>query len=192
MNGMSDVSGLDKLNLGCGKRKRQGFINVDSNPDCSPDVLLDLDKGLSAFADNSVGEIWVEHVLEHVNDLMHLLEEMYRVSAPGAVWNVFVPHYSYGFVHPFHRRGFSVKTFDWFFAPSGAERYGHLDLTVCSVRLNYMRNCSKRGRLLVQPINWLANLHQRFCERIWCYWVGGFEEVHYTIQVNKSHGSDVQ
>jgi hypothetical protein len=174
-----------KLNLGCGNNKIQGFVNVDSNPACHPDLLVELDNGLGAFSDNSIDEIRAEHVLEHVGDLLLVLSEMYRVSKHGATWEISVPHYSYGFVHPFHKRGFCCHTFDWFFSKTSPENYGNLSLIVKAVRLNYMRSSSPFVRFIVFPVNLIANLSKSFCERIWCYWVGGFEEIHFTIQVDK-------
>jgi hypothetical protein len=187
-NAEESAQSARKLNLGCGNKKIEGFINVDSRPDCKPDVLVDLDKGLGAFDNDSIDEIRVEHVLEHVNDLLLVLSEMYRVSRNGAVWNIFVPHYSHGFVHPFHKRGFCCCTFDWFFNKASPENYGNLDLTVQKVQLNYIRSPSGMLRVIAFPVNFFANVHKRLCERLWCYWVGGFEEIHYTIRANKSPG----
>jgi hypothetical protein len=174
--------------LGCGNKKIDGFINVDGNPNCNPDIRADLDKGLGVFDDNSIDEIRAEHVLEHVDDLLMVLSEMNRVSKDGAIWNIFVPHYSHGFVHPFHKRGFCCRTFEWFFDKASPENYGNFDLTVENVRLNYTRAPEGLLRILVSPIDFFANLHQRLCERVWCYWVGGFEEIHFTIRVNKASG----
>jgi SAM-dependent methyltransferase len=179
------VNRLGKLNLGCGNKKVPGYINVDNNPNCKPDVIVDLDGGLTQFQDDSMDEIRAEHVLEHVDDLLLVLNEMYRVSKDGAIWVIQVPHFSYGFVHPFHKRGFSYGTFDWLFSKSSPEHYGNLGLSVMEIRFNYTRFQSRFIRLVVAPINIIANLHKGLCERVWCYWVGGFEEIQYKIRVDK-------
>lgn len=31
----------------------------------------------------------------------------------------------------------------------------------------------------------LANVNIHFCERIWCYWVGGFNEIYVEMRVVK-------
>jgi len=54
-----------KLNLGCGKNKRDGYVNIDSRPELNPDIceyLWDLE-----YEPESVDEIYISHALEHVN-----------------------------------------------------------------------------------------------------------------------------
>ena len=54
-----------KLNLGCGKNKREGYINIDSRPEVNPDIceyLWDLE-----YEPESVDEIYISHALEHIN-----------------------------------------------------------------------------------------------------------------------------
>ncbi len=179
------MSDIVKLNLGCGKRKKDGYINIDSCSYCEPDMVVDLDNGLPQFDDNSVDEIHIEHVLEHVNDLQFVLEEMYRVSMHGALWDVYVPHYSYGFVHPFHKRGFSRFTFDFFNLNPSKTYCGELGLEVERFRFNYTRDTGFLPSLLGIIISFFANLSPRFCERIWCYTVGGFEEMQFKVRVQK-------
>lgn len=175
-----------KLNLGCGYRKYPGFINIDGCSYCDPDRVIDLDDGLGEFEDNSVDEIRAEHILEHVNDLEFVLKEMFRVSKPGAAWNIYVPHYSYGFAHPFHKRGFSRFAFSFFNLDPKQTYCGEIGVEVESVRFNYTRAPSGAAFVIGKIISFFANLHPGFCERLWCYWVGGFEEMHFHLQVKKT------
>ncbi len=41
------------------------------------------------------------------------------------------------------------------------------------------------GQALGIVIDLFANLSPWLCSRIWCYWVGGFEEIEFIFQVNK-------
>jgi SAM-dependent methyltransferase len=85
-----------KLNLGCGYRKMDGYLNVDRSGDSQPDLVLDLEKLPWPFPDNSVTHISMSHVLEHIGQeadkFLQLIQEMYRVCAPQAELTVAVPH----------------------------------------------------------------------------------------------------
>jgi len=53
-----------KLNLGCGYRKIEGYINIDIRPEVGPDMVLDISEGLPY--DNEIDEIRAVDFLEHV------------------------------------------------------------------------------------------------------------------------------
>jgi predicted SAM-dependent methyltransferase len=73
-----------KLNLGCGYRHIEGFINIDYRKECNPDILHDLTEHFN-FNDNSVDEIRAMDILEHIpiGKVAPLIEEIYRVLKPG-------------------------------------------------------------------------------------------------------------
>lgn len=81
---------IRKLNIGCGKYYRAGFINIDIDPSVKPDIIRDIEKGLP-FDDNSVDEIFCSHTLEHIHDLLFVLREFYRVCKNGAKITIIVP-----------------------------------------------------------------------------------------------------
>lgn len=82
-----------KIDLGCGLGKREGYTGVDCYEAEGIDVVTDLTKTLP-FEDGSVEAISTSHFLEHVTDnqVMDILAECYRVSAPGAVLEIIVPN----------------------------------------------------------------------------------------------------
>ena len=76
-----------RLNLGCGDKILDGYINVDvveSRSGKKPDLLCDLHL-LKPFADNSVDEILSVHVVEHFWrwEVLDILKEWVRVLKPG-------------------------------------------------------------------------------------------------------------
>ncbi|WP_146056753.1 class I SAM-dependent methyltransferase [Chromobacterium alticapitis] len=85
-----------KLNLGCGHDQRPGFVNVDSQAACQPDQVVDLECFPWPWADNSVDEVVMSHVLEHLGasaDIyLGIIKELYRVCAPDARVTITVPH----------------------------------------------------------------------------------------------------
>jgi hypothetical protein len=85
-----------RLNLGCGNRKRPGWRNVDKVPHCSPDEIVDLERLPWPWPDNSVDEMFLSHVLEHLGEVtdvyLGIIKEIYRVCRDGATITVVVPH----------------------------------------------------------------------------------------------------
>jgi|PlaIllAssembly_1097288.scaffolds.fasta_scaffold03221_2 hypothetical protein len=101
-----------KLNLGCGDKKMEGYVNVDNDPRVQPDVLLDLEKDKWIWENDSVDEIVAHHILEHLGDgYFHFLQEMYRVGKDGAIIHVLVPHPRHDvFLNdPTHKRPITVE-----------------------------------------------------------------------------------
>ena len=86
-----------KLNLGCGRHKMAGYVNVDHEPLESPDIVCDLTVGRWPFDDNSVDGALASHILEHLpgEGFFHFMRELWRVSKPGAVTEIVLPHPSH-------------------------------------------------------------------------------------------------
>ena len=85
-----------KLNLGCGSKKLQGYINIDKYDTYKPDIIHDLEKFPYPFEDNSINEILLSHVLEHIGqnpDIFNsIIKELYRICVHGAKIDIRVPH----------------------------------------------------------------------------------------------------
>ncbi len=81
-----------KLDLGCGSRRRDGFIGVDSLPSAATQVVADITK--LPFRKGSVEEFMLDNVVEHVDDLLALIREVTRVARDGARVVIVTPHFS--------------------------------------------------------------------------------------------------
>ena len=72
-----------KLNLGCGYNKMDGFLNVDNQIRCQPDMIVDLEELPWPFESNSADELVLCHVLEHLGETrdiyLRIIQEIYRV-----------------------------------------------------------------------------------------------------------------
>lgn len=95
MNAVVKDEPLLKLDLGSGKNKRAGFLGVDRRKFAETDVVADLTDPWP-WADNSVEEINMSHVLEHFTGLerVHIFNEMYRVLIPGGKASIITPHWA--------------------------------------------------------------------------------------------------
>lgn len=85
-----------KLNLGCGRNHKDGYVNVDKEPAADPDRIVDLEEFPWPFDDDSIDEILMCHVLEHLGRetgvFLGIMKEIYRVCAADAVVTIVVPH----------------------------------------------------------------------------------------------------
>lgn len=77
------------LNLGCGKLKLDGYINVDNWGD--PDLKHDLNSFPYPWDDKSVDHIVMTHVLEHIPDWWSAFTECCRILKPGGTLRIHVP-----------------------------------------------------------------------------------------------------
>ena len=85
-----------KLNLGCGSKILKGYTNLDKFNFYNPDILHDLEKFPYPFQDNSVDEIILSHVLEHIGQTPEvfnkIIKELYRICKNDSVIHIYVPH----------------------------------------------------------------------------------------------------
>lgn len=82
-----------RLNLGCGNKKKAGFVGVDKFPCEAVEHVADLEQRLP-FEDDSVEEIWMDNVVEHIPDLPALFAEIHRICRDGARITVLTPHFT--------------------------------------------------------------------------------------------------
>lgn len=104
------------LDVGCGPKKRAGFIGVDRYPAPCVDVVCDLEHGILPFADETFHVVYTNHVLEHVGNLDKVLADISRVMKKGAKLQIGVPYAGdlRAFQDPTHVRFFTLKTFEYF------------------------------------------------------------------------------
>lgn len=85
-----------RLNLGCGNHKLQGWVNVDKEPACAPDQVVDLEKLPWPWPDDAAEEALFHHSLEHLGAsteiYLGIIKELYRVCRDGAKVTITVPH----------------------------------------------------------------------------------------------------
>jgi len=95
------------LDIGCGKRKIEpDAVGIDVSPDSAADRVWDLDRYPWPLADGAFSRIHMSHIIEHLEDPMRAMAEVYRVARDGADVFVTTPHFSShnSYVDPTHRR----------------------------------------------------------------------------------------
>ncbi len=186
---------LTKLNLGCGEFKRKGYLNLDISSAVNPDLVHDLNSFPYPFEDNQFDSIEADHVLEHLENPFLVMKELHRISKNMASVAVRVPHFSRGFTHPEHKRGFDI-TFPFYFQKSFKGGYQGVEFQLRSMRLSWFAQKTLKRETLPRlsyltgygvgsVLSFLANAWPDLCSRLWCFWVGGFEEIEFQFVVKK-------
>ena len=156
-----------KLHLGCGKEHKKGWINCDISKEVNPDKIIDLEKKLP-FKDNSIKEIYSRHTFEHVEKLMELMNEIYRISKNEAKIKIIVPYFAHpgAFQDPTHKRFFTLRTFDYFDSKNSYSYYSNARFKVINKKLIFFVLRPKISKILDYFINKNQILYERFFSRI--------------------------
>lgn len=85
-----------KLNLCCGERKQENFINIDKYSGVNPDVICDITTELLPYEDNSIDEVWLSHGLEHIERFKwdFVFMEVQRVLIPNGKFVLAYPEFA--------------------------------------------------------------------------------------------------
>lgn len=110
------------LEIGCGPKKLWPHsIAVDVNAESVADVLHDLNCFPYPFDNDLFDIVIAEHVIEHLDDVIKVVEELHRITKPGGLVYIEVPHFSSRdfFTDPTHKHAFSITSFDYFIPTPG-------------------------------------------------------------------------
>lgn len=149
---------MKKLNLGCGKDIREGYVNLDKFPLEGVDVVHDIEKVPLPFADEEFDEILCDSILEHVN-YVPLMKELHRILKKDGILKITVPHFTSAnnFIDPTHKHMFSIQTFK-FFVLGATERDYYFDFHFSDIV--YRRITFPKGKQIHNYlIEWLINLN---------------------------------
>ena len=115
------------LELGCGFSKTPGAFGVDVITGSQADLIHDLDVFPYPLEDSAWDRIICRDVLEHVEDFVATMEEIWRVGSPGAIVEVRAPFMSSVnfFSDPTHRRAFTSRSFNYFLEGEAVHRLGY-------------------------------------------------------------------
>jgi SAM-dependent methyltransferase len=142
-----------RLNLGCGMDLRPGWTNCDRAALPGVDVVADLETDLLPYTNDSVDEFLLSHVIEHIHNVLPMMQELHRIAKPGAKMTVRVPYGSSddAWEDPTHARPYFLNSWSAFAQPyfwrvaepGGINGYGYYgDWQVKQVTLRLSRHCT--------------------------------------------------
>ncbi|MFA6450435.1 MAG: class I SAM-dependent methyltransferase [bacterium] len=157
---------INTLDIGCGLLKEHGAIGIDRVAAVNPDVVHDLDVFPYPFEDNTFDRMIMRHVVEHLSDIVKLMEELHRIGKPGAVVDIVTPHFSSSnsWTDPTHKQHLGFYSFDFFAAGDGMiDFYTQCRFEVVEKKLDFLNRYKYLG------IGLFANKFPRTWEKYYCY-----------------------
>ena len=173
-----------KLNIGCGRDIKEGYINLDKIGLNGVDVVHDLEEIPYPFKENRFDEIYCKHVLEHTGDLIAVMDELHRISKPSGKIKIIVPYFSGqgAYSDPTHRRFFTWKTFDYF---SSKGYYSKSSFKIIEKQIFFFSaRTFMTSESYSMPMDFFINLRPMIYQRYFC-WTFPASEVHYLLEVEK-------
>lgn len=184
---------MAKVDLGCGPKKVRGALGMDVVWVPGVDVVADMTRGLP-FRDNSLDGIYAIHVLEHFENFLDIMGEIWRVCRHGGRVVIKIPHASSPFMvwkDPTHKRGLQLATFTYFddtyFDGVTFAYYSPVRFRIEKAQLNFSltdrredEEISRMRKVLNPVFHAVANRSrgwQYICERFWGPVVGIEEAV---------------
>lgn len=196
--GLADVTTDVKiLDFGCGTRKTPGAIGLDNNPGTDADIIHDLNVAPYPLPDDEFDLIIGNQVIEHVEDLMLVMAELYRVAKHGAIIKLDTPHFSdiASYTDPTHRRHLTTESFHYFTGKRpDFEFYSHVRLSQRRVHVTMLKLWRLLGiELIVNSHNRFPALRflRRFWEQYLCFVVRG-KTIYFELEVVKDKKSAAQ
>ena len=171
------------IDIGCGKNKIEpGSLGLDQTLDSSADVVCNLDRLPWPLRDNSASRIHLSHILEHLDDLMGVMGEVYRIAQPQAKVHVVTPHFSShnSFSDPTHRHHLAAQSFRHFTGES-FERFSgapfRFHILDCRVSFGHNLLLDGLGRTIA---GWSLPWYERHAA-----WIFPAQEIYCTLEVIK-------
>ena len=105
-----------KINLGCGEKYLDGYINCDWLPTIKADKHFDLNRIPYPFESDFADEIFMDNVLEHLDSIPQVMGELHRVLRVGGLLRIIVPYAKsdWAFQDPTHKHFFTEVTMNYF------------------------------------------------------------------------------
>jgi SAM-dependent methyltransferase len=107
---------INKINIGAGKDIKDGYVNHDISDLPGINVVHDLNTFPWPWEDDSFDEVLMLDILEHLDNFVGSIEEIYRILKVGGKVTIRVPYWNHScaYIDPTHKRGFHEHTFHFF------------------------------------------------------------------------------
>jgi len=165
------------LDIGCGLNKEPNTIGVDIYPLSTVDVVHDLNKVPWPFETSSIDKIIFKHSLNHLDNLVQVMDEVYRICKNNASITIIAPHFSSDnmFTDPTMKFFLSIRSMDYFVKSDSAifknySYYGNARFVIEKKYIYFYKSSvvkisEKLMSIFSRPLDILFNIVPRFYEK---------------------------
>lgn len=109
-------AGKSVLDVGCGRNKFPGAEGIDFAENSVADVRHNLNDFPYPLPDSRYEVILLRNLIEHLQDIVRLMEEVHRVGKPQSDVIITTPHFSslYSYQDPTHIRHLALDSMEYF------------------------------------------------------------------------------
>jgi len=172
-----------ELNLGGGQTKIPGSANIDLIKTSAVDIQHDLNHTPYPLKTNQFTKIYCYDILEHLHNVIKVMEELHRIGRPNAKIIIRSPHFSHmnAYTDITHVHHFGFFSFDYFTDNNKWNFY-----TKKSVRFSYIsRRIVFQNGLLKKLFEWFFNRHPKYYESKLA-WIFPAQQIDVVLQVIKN------
>lgn len=134
------------LEIGVGLRDHPDTTDsIDKSPDSIAKIIRDVAKRGLPFEDDTFDKVYSYEILEHIEsyeDLIFLINEIWRVLIPGGTWSFSVPNGGHAWDHITHVRFFTKEAFKYYDSnlPDDYEYMRKTDGIIARFGINWIDN----------------------------------------------------
>ena len=137
----------NKLNLGCGNKKLEGYIGVDKFSCSGAEVIADINN--LPFKNSTISEVLLDNVIEHLLDITLIMKELYRICKHNGIIKIRTPHFTSfaSWKDPTHYHHLSFFSIDYF-TKKAAKHYTNVQFELLSKSLNFSGIWNLLGKII--------------------------------------------
>ncbi len=185
------------LDVGCGTCKFEGAVGVDCLQLPGVDVVIDLNQLPWPFEENTFDRVIFKHSMSHFENIIPIMEEVFRISKKNAVVDIIAPHYTSDNFHtdPTHKVSMGYRSMYYFCTNISNWKYKYskanyklLESGICfgehDIDFNKYEYGKRKSILKMLGVEWIVNKIPRIYEKFFCYMIPA-NVVYFKLEVEK-------
>lgn len=169
------------LDVGCGKNKYPGAIGIDRFALTGVDIVCDLNILPWPIEENSCDLIMFRHSINHLNNLIDIMDEVHRISRSGALVEIIAPHFSSDniFTDPTVKYFLGIRSMDYFATTVSKlamtySFYSEVKFSIEHKRIHLYKSELKTKQdkiinFIIYPLEQMVNMFPRIYEKFFCF-----------------------